>query len=328
MKKSLAVSLVLLGVVFLAGCGQQPANQTQPIIPAPVVQTPAQLAASQPTLVDEIATWQTYTNTKLGFEVKYPATWKMSESDSGINFMENDSQDISLSFFVYDKTINETEALLPIFSVPGRKINSRTNVVINNIDWIKLVVEENQIAQLTYKDGKTYAAQYSTSENISPKIISTFKFKEKAIEPLSYSTSGVSATVSKKTESFDYTAEGLKGAADECGAQHEIDYFDMLITKFNGANKTVYNFKYQGNSQDAGIYSVTLLPNKAGYTSLEQFKKDFDICAAGGDAYPTMLNSNWLLFVSACGSGFDDGSGRTHGCDEIKKIIEPSLKLN
>jgi hypothetical protein len=81
-------------------------------------------------------------------------------------------------------------------------------------------------------------------------------------------------------------------------------------------------------SQEPDTFVVTLLPNKAGYTSLDQFKKDFDICAAGGDAYPTMLNSNWLLFVNSCGSGFNDGSGRPIGCDEVQKVVEPTLKLN
>ncbi len=83
-----------------------------------------------------------------------------------------------------------------------------------------------------------------------------------------------------------------------------------------------------GCGQDSSTFVVTLLPNKQGYTSLDQFKKDFDICAAGGNAYPTMLNSGWLLFVNACGSGYDDGSGRPHGCDEVEKVVSPTLKLN
>ncbi|MFH0818850.1 MAG: hypothetical protein V1898_02550 [Patescibacteria group bacterium] len=41
MKKVLAISSVLLGIVFLAGCGQQPVSQTQPT-------TPAQPVATQP----------------------------------------------------------------------------------------------------------------------------------------------------------------------------------------------------------------------------------------------------------------------------------------
>jgi hypothetical protein len=42
MKKIIALSSVMLGVVFLAGCGQQQAIQTQPTAPAPVAQTPTQ----------------------------------------------------------------------------------------------------------------------------------------------------------------------------------------------------------------------------------------------------------------------------------------------
>lgn len=48
MKKVIAMSLVLLGVVFLAGCGQQPVSQSQPTTPAPVAQAPMQPVATQP----------------------------------------------------------------------------------------------------------------------------------------------------------------------------------------------------------------------------------------------------------------------------------------
>lgn len=147
-------------------------------------------------------------------------------------------------------------------------------------------------------------------------------------EPLSFSLKGISVTDTRRTVAFDYTAKQLKGMADECGSQHDIGYFDKLISKFSGTTKIVYNFKFNMASQEPDTFVVTLLPNKAGYTSLDQFKKDFDICAAGGDAYPTMLNSNWLLFVNSCGSGFNDGSGRPIGCDEVQKVVEPTLKLN
>jgi hypothetical protein len=147
-------------------------------------------------------------------------------------------------------------------------------------------------------------------------------------EPLVFSMAGVSASVSKTNAPFNYTADQLKAMAEECGTKHATGYFDELTAKFSLVKKTVYTFKYQGDGQGDGLYTVTLLPNKAEYISLDQFKKDFDLCFAGGDAYPTMLNNNWLLFVNSCGTGFDDGSGRPYGCDEIKKIVEPSLKLN
>lgn len=147
-------------------------------------------------------------------------------------------------------------------------------------------------------------------------------------EPLTYSIANTPVSVEKDAAPFDFTAEELKLSAEECGTKHEEGHFDQLAAKFKGENKIVYNFTYKGDSQDSVIFTVTLLPNKAGYTSLDQFKKDFDICAVGGQAYPKMLNNNWLLFINSCGSGFDDGSGRIHGCDEAQKIIEPSLKLN
>jgi len=190
MKKVLAISSVLLGVVFLAGCGQQPVSQTQPTTSAPVATQPPinqNQQIIQPTtgqvtqpdttnLNNETASWKTYTNSKSGFEVKYPNTWKVSENDNQINLMPIGGQDVSLMFFVYNVPLNDAELLLPLFSVPGRNVDSRTDVNINGINWVKLIVEENQIAQLTYHNGKTYAAQYSIFENISPEIMSTLKF--------------------------------------------------------------------------------------------------------------------------------------------------------
>jgi len=146
-------------------------------------------------------------------------------------------------------------------------------------------------------------------------------------EPLSYSLNGVSASVSKTSAPFAYTSEQLKNMADECGSKHASGYFDQLISKFKGTTKRIYSFKYTGASQVPDTYLVSLLPNKAGYTSLNQFKKDFDMCAAGG-TYPTMLNSNWLLFTSSCGSGYADESGRPIGCEKVQKVVEPTLKLN
>jgi len=130
--------------------------------------------------VDETAKWAVYQYRSpydnYGFEVRYPNSWKVSVTNDRINFMPIGGQDVFLSFFIYMKPVSEAEKLLPIFSVPNREVNSRTNIVINNISWTKLVIGNNQIAQLTYSNGNTYAAQYSTFEDISPKIISTFKF--------------------------------------------------------------------------------------------------------------------------------------------------------
>jgi len=179
---------------------------------------------------------------------------------------------------------------------------------------------------LWQKDKVANVVQEAYKSNITKTSIEDNLIKS---GPISYSITDVSASVSTTTEPFGFTADKLKSTAEQdCGTQHELNYFNKLIAKFNGATRIVYNFKYEGTSQDAGIYTVMLLPNKAGYTSINQFRNDFNLCYAGGDTYPLMLNSDWLLFVSACGTGYDDGSGRPHGCDEVRKIVEPSLKLN
>ncbi len=50
MKKTMAMSAIVLSAMFLAGCGQQPVSQTQPTTPAPVAMPAAdnQPAVTQP----------------------------------------------------------------------------------------------------------------------------------------------------------------------------------------------------------------------------------------------------------------------------------------
>jgi hypothetical protein len=147
-------------------------------------------------------------------------------------------------------------------------------------------------------------------------------------ESLSYSTTGINVALAKTTAVFNLTAEQLKDDADECGSQHSDGYYDELVLKFSDTEVTHYNFTYFDDSQKSDTYKVTLIPNMPGYTSLADFKKDFDICYAGGDSYPIMLNNDWLVFENSCGSGLDDGSGKPIGCQVVKDVVEPTLKLN
>lgn len=88
MKKVLAISSVLLGVVFLAGCSQQPVSQTQPTVPAPVAQQPATnqpvaTQPTQPTTENKTVDLKSYTNDKYGFEIKYPSDWTFQSTADG-----------------------------------------------------------------------------------------------------------------------------------------------------------------------------------------------------------------------------------------------------
>lgn len=213
----------------------------------------------------------------------------------------------------------------PEKSVPGK----------SNVGAIIITV----IVTAALVGGGVYMWQRNQAEQPAPAAINqeatnppiTTPTKTEPTEPLSYSTTGVAATVAKKTAPFDYTADQLRSMAEECGngkVSQPSDYFKQLVEKFKGAEKTIYNFKYTGASQATDTFTVTLLPNKAGYTSLDQFKKDFEICAAGGELYPSMMNANWLLFTNTCGSGASDGSGRPIGCEKVREIVEPTLALN
>jgi len=177
---------------------------------------------------------------------------------------------------------------------------------------------------------------WQQSEDVQEKVTEVSNDTSEAIiadtdrpkEPLTYSTGDVPVSVSKETEPFGYTSDELISMAQECGNEQTESYFNNLVSKFSGENKTVYNLKYTGASQGSDTLVVTLLPNKAGYSSLDDFRKDFDQCYAGGDAYPTMLNDDWLLFVNACGTGVNDGSGRPIGCQEVSNVVVPTLGLN
>lgn len=148
-----------------------------------------------------------------------------------------------------------------------------------------------------------------------------------SVEPLEYAADNELIRVSKNTVPVDYTGDQLLAMMQECGNTQTQEYADALAATFTGVNKTVYNFAYTGDSQEPNTFAVTLVPNKAAYSSLNAFKKDFDQCVAGGDAYPSMLNDAWLLFVNSCGSGTDDGSEKQIGCEAAREIIEPTLRL-
>lgn len=227
----------------------------------------------------------------------------------------------------YLALVREDDAGTVSYEEEKEILDDAVGFVVGSNDEILVSVPKSSSEDLRLVAVKSDGTQMQTiSEEVAVnRFARAFVWRE-SLDPLSYSIDGVSATVSLQTEPFDYTADQLESRG--CGSEHDAGYFDQLVSTFSGTTKTIYNFKYTGESQGSDTFVVTLLPNKPGYTSLDQFKKDFDICDAGGDEYPKMLDSHWLLFVNACGTGFDDGSGRPIGCDKVKEVVEPTLKLN
>lgn len=116
--------------------------------------------------------------------------------------------------------------------------------------------------------------------------------------------------------------------AQECGTQHGLGHFEELVEMYKDSISLQYGFEYDGESQGVPTYWVTLHPNIAGYTSMEAFKKDFDICNPFRGKFPHDLNEDWLMLVGSCGKDFFDGTEKPRGCWELREEVQPSLKLS
>ena len=144
---------------------------------------------------------------------------------------------------------------------------------------------------------------------------------------ISYNLDNIPHTVEVTESQFDITAELLQNLGMECGTEKEITYYEELVAQFANSTQTNYKFTYTEESQ-IPEYTITVLPNKAGYTSLDMFKEDFHMCFAGGDMYPSMISESNLLFKGSCGTGVSDDSGNPIGCSEIAEALNKSLELN
>jgi hypothetical protein len=190
----------------------------------------------------------------------------------------------------------------------------------NTADQKNQIIASSNTPLMPAPKSNTASTEIITVSTTTPKI-----------QPLSFKTDAPKISAVRELDGvFNYQAAELKARADNCGTSYSESHFENLVAKFKQSPRIFYTFKYRGanaSNSDESVYSVTVLSNKAGYKTIEEFKKDFGLCGSGGVDNPFMLNENWLLFVSSCGSGFDDGSGRINSCEAARKIIEPSLKL-
>lgn len=146
----------------------------------------------------------------------------------------------------------------------------------------------------------------------------------------SYSSNDELFTVSKKSfKIFEQLSPSiLEERAKACEVKQTKQYFENLLSKYEKEDTGIrYEFKYNGKSQDSGIWIVEIIPNKLNYFDLTSFQKDFNICEAGAESYPTLISKENLLFASSCGTGYDNSSNTPHGCDLIRKFVEPTIKL-
>jgi hypothetical protein len=133
--------------------------------------------------------WKLYSNAQLAISFKYPATDTLFDDSKGnINLRSKNGSDSYFLVMVSQKSIDETQKGLPIFTVSSNKINSTENISVNGVTWRKLLVANNQVFLLATKNNRTYVIQYSTLSTHEPiqDIISTISLTS----PVSTSTSG------------------------------------------------------------------------------------------------------------------------------------------
>ncbi len=177
MKKVLAISSVLIGVVFLAGCGQQPVSQTQSTTPTPVAQTPTQQPTTPP--ANETAGWQTYTSTNFGFEFKHPQSISfISEKEE--KFGEN--MNISLMVNGGKEWQNRPFSLLAVKiwtkDEYGKLLKNPDSYSSTQLKagMSKAIEKDNKVYELTFgfQDGPTQLTNFVQTEDYK-KLLSTFK---------------------------------------------------------------------------------------------------------------------------------------------------------
>ena len=175
MKKVITISSVLLGVVFLAGCGQQPVSQTQPTTPAPVAQTPTQPAPV-------ISITKTYANAKYGFEFSYPNEFEVKE--------QSNSEEVGPGGAVFSLNIGDNISVVVAKIEKGLRNGTDPLAEPNGMDPVSK--KDTMIAGLNgriYNDGEVYVVakngyQYylqifdtkKPGKDTLTKIVATFKF--------------------------------------------------------------------------------------------------------------------------------------------------------
>lgn len=146
-------------------------------------------------------------------------------------------------------------------------------------------------------------------------------------EPISYSILNIPVQIITEVGVFNSADSYMEAIEQNCSANPDPNFFNKLADKFINAKKIYYHFKYIGNEsanpEGSNDFVVTLLENKVKYSSLAEFKKDFDACGVGF-TYPAMLNDRWLLFESPCSGA---GPSGPVGCELVREAVEPTLKL-
>ncbi|MCX6761449.1 MAG: hypothetical protein NTY33_01185 [Candidatus Moranbacteria bacterium] len=162
MQKILKTSVVLLGIIFLAGCGQSQVVQTQPT-PAPVVEQPAPEAQ-----VDKKAEWKTFSFNGTAFSFEYPAKICQDSAACHDLFVTKNGETVSIGQMQEGESVNGSyiDPILSIYYVASSdqisaekyvKDKYKNLALPNKISWT--VDKENpEVSVANLESFRVYAA--------------------------------------------------------------------------------------------------------------------------------------------------------------------------
>jgi len=180
MKKIVTLGSLLLGVVFLAGCGQQQVSQTQSTTPAPVAQQPGtnqQPAASVTNIVN--SDMKIYQNQQYGFEFQYPKAWTIDQERTTANEVVfnvgNPESREAIAFVKNDKKL--TLEQLKATKVPDAKIiEKQSEMTIGGEKALVISTTEFGTTYIIFNHGVNTFTVTTGGKMIDEKILSTIKF--------------------------------------------------------------------------------------------------------------------------------------------------------
>ena len=156
---------IIAAIAVLAGGYVWASNHRKTSAPQPQNQTQQQ---------DEMVNWKTYNNDKYGYEVKYPAEWKVKEYAEGVEIGPDPDVYRNVSFSVG----LDTRAMDTILSQAKASNTGFTNTMINGQDAVRH--DEGWTGVVDYfvaYNGKTlHLTTKNNFGNTADQILSTFKF--------------------------------------------------------------------------------------------------------------------------------------------------------
>lgn len=141
----------------------------------------------QTSTIDPVANWKTYTNEKFSWEFKYPAAWKVKIASAtgapnyGNFILDEQTPEYGYLFEIATSVSKSNESPCMTFLDPKNEFK-KTNVEINNINWIRYEDRSNVFFKAFNPEGN-YCVRFYINPGAQNKeldifglILSTFKF--------------------------------------------------------------------------------------------------------------------------------------------------------